>query len=195
MSYSAWNFGLFWSTFGLIFLAELPDKTALASVFLAGTHSPLAVFIGAAAAFLIQSLVACLFGSIFSMLPHSLVHYLAAALFLIFAVRMWLGRGEAEGATGAAPGRHFWRSVVAAFMTIFVAEWGDLTQLATATLVAQYHNDIITIFIASTLALWLVTALGVVVGHYAKRIIKPKLFQRLGAVAMTGVAVYLLIQG
>ena len=80
---------LFVSTFGLICVAELPDKTTFAALFLATCHNPFAVFIGAAAAFVIQSLVAVAFSSVISLLPSAFVHFVAGILFLLFAVLMW----------------------------------------------------------------------------------------------------------
>ena len=185
---------LFLSTFLLIFVAELPDKTAFAALFLATSHNPYAVFLGAAGAFVIQSAVAVAFGSVLNKLPPGIVHYASAALFFFFAFQMWRRKQPDEDAGAAASSADrsvFLKSVGTAFLAIFVAEWGDLTQLATATLSAKYGAPL-TIFLASTLALWAVTALGVAVGHGAKHLLNPALIQRIAAVAMAGVGVYLL---
>lgn len=188
---------LFISTFALIFVAELPDKTAFAALFLATCHHPVAVFLGAAAAFVIQSFVAVAFGSLLSLLPPQFVHLAAGILFLVFAVMMWrreepLCDREVECDSKGKASR-FSKSVASAFMTIFIAEWGDLTQLATATIAAKYHAPI-TIFTSSTLALWLVTAIGVIVGCQAKKLIQPKLLQRTAASAFAVVGMVLLIK-
>src|ERR1700677_1992667 len=87
---------LFISTFALIFVAELPDKTAIAALVLATRNNPWAVFIGSALAFVIQSMVAVLFGSLFGLLPPHLIHIASGLLFLVFAVMMWLRRQEDE---------------------------------------------------------------------------------------------------
>jgi len=190
------DWGLFVSTFGLIFVAELPDKTAFAALFLATCHNPFAVFVGAAAAFVIQSLVAVAFGGVMSLLPPSLVHLAAGVLFLVFAVLMWRRqdpKGDIPQSQCAERSLRFSKSLVAAFLTIFIAEWGDLTQLATATLAAKYSSPI-TIFTAATLALWAVTAVGVIVGCQAKKVIQPKLFQRVAATAFAIVGIVLLIE-
>lgn len=190
------NWELFISTFGLIFVAELPDKTAFAALFLATCHNPLAVFIGAAGAFVIQSLVAVAFGGVMSLLPPALIHLAAGVLFLVFAVLMWRRQDpEDDIPQSQCEGRsiRFSKSVVAAFLTIFIAEWGDLTQLATATLAAKYSSPI-TIFTSATLALWAVTALGVIVGCQAKKVIQPKLFQRVAATAFAIVGLTLLLK-
>jgi putative Ca2+/H+ antiporter (TMEM165/GDT1 family) len=173
---------LFGSTFALIFLAELPDKTLVTTLVLATGSHPVAVFLGAAAAFLIQSLVAVMFGSVFGYLPASWVHVGAGLLFIGFAVVMWLKRETGEKAMPSPGGAAFARTFATTFLAIFVAEWGDLTQLATVALTAKSRAPV-TIFWAATTALWAVTAVGVFVGHHAKRWIRPQLLQRVAAVA------------
>ncbi len=187
---------LFASTFGLIFLAELPDKTAFATLLMASRGNPLAVFIGVAGAFCIQSAVGIAFGSVLGRLPAKAVHVAAGLLFLGFAWAMWREHGEeeAEGAAKAGSGvQPFWKVAGSAFVVIFIAEWGDLTQLATATLAANHHAPL-TIFSAATLALWSVTAIGVAFGHAAKKFINPVLLQRVAAVIFAGVGLFFLFR-
>ena len=67
------DFKLLFTTFGLVFLAELGDKTQLATVcFAADCDSRLAVFLGSAGALVLSSLLAVLFGDAISRLvpPH-----------------------------------------------------------------------------------------------------------------------------
>src|SRR5262245_35505197 len=78
------------STFGVIFVAELPDKTAFATLLLATRQHPLAVFLGVAGAFVVQSLVAVAFGSVLAFLPEVAVKIGAAGLFFVFAISMWV---------------------------------------------------------------------------------------------------------
>ena len=180
------NLNLFISTFALIFVAELPDKTAFATLFLATCHSPLAVFCGASLAFVIQSAVGVMFGSILSALPSNIVHIVSGLLFLVFAVMMWRRKQDdseqLECQDTPQTKRNFSKSFSTAFMTVFIAEWGDLTQLATATLQAKYHSTL-TIFVASTLALWAVTAIGVIIGSKLKNHLNPNLLQKTAASA------------
>ncbi len=184
---------LFFSTFALIFLAELPDKTAVAIVILASRHHPYAVFTGVALAFVVQNIVAVLFGSVFSLLPAHIVHMGSGILFLVFALLMWFKREEKEGKTRLQAQGDFWKIVWTSFVVIFIAEWGDLTQLATATLVAKTHK-LLTIFISATLALWTTTALGVWIGHHAKKSLSPPLLQKIAALAF-GIVGILLLSG
>jgi putative Ca2+/H+ antiporter (TMEM165/GDT1 family) len=181
---------VFSSVFGVVFLAELPDKTALAALVLATRHRPLAVLLGAASALTIQSIVAVAAGQLLSLLPPRPVHIFAGGLFLASAVVMWR-RGneaaEAKNGDGAAGG--FWHSMAVTFGVVFVAEWGDLTQLATAALAARYRSPFV-VFAAATLALWAVTAIAVFVGHRAGKLLNPDLTKRIAAVvfALAGVA-------
>src|SRR5215472_17689315 len=98
------NFQLVLSVYALIFVAELPDKTALASLVLATRHKPLPVALGAALALTIQSLIAVGAGHLLTLLPTRVVHTTAGILFLGSAVVMWRRTDEApegDGTSGA----------------------------------------------------------------------------------------------
>ncbi|MDR3606665.1 MAG: TMEM165/GDT1 family protein [Oligoflexia bacterium] len=184
---------LFISTFSLIFLAELPDKTAFATVLLATRKNPLAVFLGASAAFVVQSLVAVCFGSVLGLLPHSLVKYTAAGMFFVFAWLMWRREDEPEDNQSQKGGRSdFLKVVWSSFLVIFIAEWGDLTQLATAALSAQYKEPL-TIFAAATLSLWIVTALATLLGSRAKELIHPRPLKQIATAAFVIVGLIFLL--
>ena len=185
---------LFLTVYGLIFLAELPDKTALSTVVLAARRRHLAVFAGAAAALLIQTAVAVAFGGLIGLLPRELVRYGAAALFLFVAVKMWREAGALEEASHeeGERGARWWSDARAAFVVIFLAEWGDLTQLSTAALVAK-HRAPAPIFLGAVLALWSVSGLAVLLGSTLKSRLHPKVLHRVGAVVFALVGVSLLI--
>ncbi len=187
-----WN--LFVSTFFIIGLAELPDKTALATVLMASRHHPAAVFLGVAGAFLVQTLVAVLFGNVLNLLPHWIVQLLAALMFLGFAAVSWIQSTKPEeklrGAS-ATKAQSFYKTIASAFLVIFIAEWGDLTQLATCALVAKTHQTL-TIFLAAVSGLWAATALTVWLGLRAKNFIKPKPLQRAAAAVFALVGLYML---
>ncbi len=184
---------LFASTFALIFVSELPDKTAFATLLLATRNRPLPVFCGAAGAFVVQSAVAVGFGSLFTFLPEKLVHLAAASLFLLLAVWMWRRVPSEESVDVGGNGRkRFVPTMASAFTVIFIAEWGDLTQLATAALAAEYGAPV-TIFVSATLALWAVTGLGVLIGHTARRAMQPKLLQQIASIVFALVGTALLV--
>ncbi len=174
-------------------MAELPDKTAFAALLLATRRSPWAVFVGGAAAFVVQTLVAVCFGSLLGLLPARIVHGLAGGLFLVLAAVMWLRHqeSETEPIQGGASAR-FWSQAWASFVVIFLAEWGDLTQFSTAALAAKFR-DPVTIFASAVLALWAVTALAVLLGNRAKAWIKADSLQKIAAAAFAVVGVVLLV--
>ncbi len=183
---------LFFSIFGVIFVAELPDKTALAALVLATRHRPLPVFIGAAAALTIQSLVAVAAGQVVSLLPQRPVHVFAGGLFLISALLMWRRSDDADGEVKDGDGAAgFWRSTRVVFVVVFIAEWGDLTQLATAALASRYQSPFI-VFSGATLALWAVAALAIVVGHRAGKLLDPNVTKRIAAVVFALIGAALL---
>lgn len=87
---------LFTTVFGVIFLAELPDKTALAALVLATRHCPLPVFLGASLALTLQSVIAVGAGSLLSRLPTRVVHLGSGLLFIGCALLMWFRKHEDE---------------------------------------------------------------------------------------------------
>jgi putative Ca2+/H+ antiporter (TMEM165/GDT1 family) len=180
---------LFFSIFAVIFVAELPDKTALASLVLATRHRAMPVLLGAAAALAIQSLVAIIAGSLLALLPTRVVHIGSGVLFLVSAVAMWLKKDE-EAEPGKDGGQvGFAKAFSMSFMVVFVAEWGDLTQIATAGFAARTKQPLL-VFCAATAALWAVATIAVILGHRAKHLLNPRIAQRVAAVlfALVGVA-------
>ncbi|HEY7954343.1 MAG TPA: TMEM165/GDT1 family protein [Polyangia bacterium] len=183
---------LFATVFGVIFVAELPDKTALAALVLATRHRPLPVFLGAALALTVQSAIAVAAGSLLSKLPERAVHLGAGLLFLGCAVIMWLRKPESpdpESARAEAKAGSF-GALWTVFLVVFVAEWGDLTQIATAGFQAKYHAWL-TILVASSLALWMVAGLAVLVGNRAGKLLEPRVTQRVAAVVFAVIGVLL----
>jgi putative Ca2+/H+ antiporter (TMEM165/GDT1 family) len=180
---------LFFSIFAVIFVAELPDKTALASLVLATRHRATPVLLGSAAALAIQSLVAVLAGSLLAMLPPRVVHLGSGALFLVSAIVMWLKHDEEPEADKGGNQVGFAQAFTMSFMVVFVAEWGDLTQIATAGFAAHSKQPVL-VFCAATAALWAVASIAVILGHRAKHLLNPKIAQRVAAVlfALVGVA-------
>jgi Ca2+/H+ antiporter, TMEM165/GDT1 family len=77
---------LFGTVFGVILIAELPDKTALAALVLATRHRAAPVFLGAASALTVQSVVAVAAGSLLAELPHEYVRIGSGALFLVCTI-------------------------------------------------------------------------------------------------------------
>jgi putative Ca2+/H+ antiporter (TMEM165/GDT1 family) len=178
------------TAFALIFPVELPDKTFVATLVLATRYRPLLVWIGVSAAFLVQCLVAVVAGGILSLLPSAIVAAVAAALFLIGAVVLWRGAQSADEAESAEEQDvaskatdevHGFRVVATSFGVLFLAEWGDLSQLLTAGLAARYQ-DPLSVFTGSWLALVTVAGLAVLLGRTLLRFVRLSTIRRVGAV-------------
>jgi Ca2+/H+ antiporter, TMEM165/GDT1 family len=187
--------GLGFTVFTVIFLLELPDKTALAALLLATRHRPLPVFLGAAAAFVIQSAVAVLAGSLLSLLPREPIRIGAGLLFILMAallVRRNLRKDESDEERAVEQEeRRRRRPFVTAFTVVFLAEWGDLTQLATAALQARYQQAVV-VFVAATLALWAVSAIAVMLGNRLGAWVPQRPLQFAAAGVMVLVAIALI---
>jgi Ca2+/H+ antiporter, TMEM165/GDT1 family len=189
------NWSLFLSTFALIFVAELPDKTAFATLLMATRRNPYALFVGVALAFVVQTIVAVSFGTALALLPTAALKVGAAGVFFLFAISMWFRKQSEEEEAKIIKGdtQDFLKTVGGSFVVIFLAEWGDLTQLATAALQARYNSPL-TIFSAATLALWSVTAIAIAVGHRIKTAIDPAILQKTAAVAFALVGAVFLFK-
>jgi Ca2+/H+ antiporter, TMEM165/GDT1 family len=187
--------GIAATVFIAVFLLELPDKTALAALLLATRHRPLPVFFGAAAAFVIQSAVAVAAGSLLSLLPREPIRIGAGLLFLVMAgLIVWQNLKKVqveEEAEVQREERQHRRPLVTAFLVVFVGEWGDLTQLATAALQARYRDPLV-VFAAATLALWLVTGIAVTLGNRLGAWIPQRPLQFVAAGVMVVVAIALI---
>ena len=190
------------TVFVLVFLAELPDKTALASLVLGTRYRPLYVFTGAAAAFLVHVCLAIAAGSLLSLLPHRALEGVVAALFLVGAILIFRGRHEDDEEEedlaikeGTAP--TFFRVGSTAFLVILVAEFGDLTQILTANLAAKYH-DPISVGVGAALGLWAVAGLAIVGGRGLLKVVPLSLITRIAAVimlVMAGISLFNAIHG
>jgi Ca2+/H+ antiporter, TMEM165/GDT1 family len=185
--------GIGFTVFTVIFLLELPDKTALATLLLATRHRPLPIFFGSAAAFAIQSVVAVAAGSLLSLLPREPIRIGAGALFLVMAAFIvWRNfkteRADETREVEREEQKHR-RPFATAFLLVFVAEWGDLTQLATAALQARYR-EALTVFVAATTALWAVAAIAVILGNRLGAWIpqRPLQFTAAGVMVLAGIA-------
>jgi Ca2+/H+ antiporter, TMEM165/GDT1 family len=174
------------TVFAVIFLSELPDKTALASLILGSRYRPVYVFAGVAAAFTVHVGLAIAAGSLLTLLPHRPLEIVVAVLFALGAVLLLRGRSESGNDEhvemhGREPG--FWRVAWMSFGIILVAEFGDLTQVATATLAARYH-DPLSVGVGAVLALWGVAAVAIAGGRSLLKVIPLTLITRIAAAIM-----------
>jgi Ca2+/H+ antiporter, TMEM165/GDT1 family len=188
------NFAVAAATFGLVFPAELPDKTALASLMLGNRYRPLHVYAGVAAAFAVHVLLAIGAGSLLTLLPHRVLSVIVAVLFGAGAVLLVRGRNEADEMARAAAQTPptFLRVAATSFVVIFVAEFGDLTQILIVNLAARYH-DPLSVGVGAYLALLAVAALAVAGGRGLLRLTPARTITLIGAAAMAVLAVLNLV--
>ncbi len=191
------NVGVALAVFPLIFLAELPDKTMFASLVLASRGRPFAVWIGTALAFLVHVVIAVSIGvGLFHLLPHRAVDILVAVLFAVGAVLAFaVSESEEEDAAEQIveeTGARVHRIVATAFVVIFVAEWGDLTQVLTANLAARYHSAS-SVAVGAVCALWAVAAVAVVSGQGLVRVMPGTVFRRITGLVCVALAIVALV--
>jgi putative Ca2+/H+ antiporter (TMEM165/GDT1 family) len=175
-------------TFAAIFVVELPDKTFIATLVLSTKFRPLFVWIGVGLAFLAQTLIAVALGKAASFLPDTVVHVAAALMFLVGAVIL-LREARAHDAKEAEEEEDFaakageaqgFKVILTSFLVLFAAEWGDLSQLLTLSLVAKY-DDPVSVFLGAWGALLAVSGLAVLVGRVLLARVRLSLLHYLGA--------------
>ena len=154
------------AVFPAIFIAELPDKSMFASLVMASRGRPFMVWLGTAAAFAVHVVIAVSIGvGLFRVLPQEAIDIVVAILFGISSVTAFVAAFEAEQHQEAIIAEHRAHRVFGtAFVVIFLAEWGDLTQVLTANLAVRYGSGL-SVAVGAALALWSVSALAVLGGH------------------------------
>ncbi|MEV7224460.1 TMEM165/GDT1 family protein [Streptomyces sp. NPDC093681] len=177
--------------FGVVFLAELPDKTALAGLVLGTRYRASYVFAGVAAAFLLHVVLAVAAGSVLTLLPQQIVHAITGVLFLGGAAVLLMKKDDEDEEIRKPEDQSFWKVAGAGFMLILVAEFGDLTQIMTANLAARY-DDPLSVGLGAVLALWAVAGLGIVGGKALMKRVPLGLITKIAAVLMLGLGVWSL---
>lgn len=177
--------------FGVVFLAELPDKTALAGLVLGTRYRASYVFAGVAAAFLLHVVLAVAAGSVLTLLPQPIVQVVTGLLFLGGAAVLLFRKEEDEEQARRPESQSFWKVSGAGFMLILVAEFGDLTQIMTANLAARY-DDPLSVGLGAVLALWSVAGIGIVGGKALMKRVPLKAITRIAALLMLGLGLWSL---
>lgn len=191
------NLGLAATVFGVIFLAELPDKTMIATLIMGSRSDPRAVWLGASLGFIFQMGLASVAGTFLNKLPHrpleivvSLV-FLGGAAYLLLVPEKYAVKEGTDEAEREQPGS-FLRVAATALGVIVVAEFGDLTQLLTAGFVAR-SGQILTVFLASSAALVLVAAIGAFGGRALLKVLPLARIRQGGGVLLAALGIYTLV--
>ena len=173
------DLNVFMTSFGIIFLAELGDKTQLTAMALALRFPWRRIFIGIALAFAVLNLGAVLVGKLlFAVLPLFWIKMVSGGLFLFFGVSTLRTSPDEDDGDHSIHAASAFRT---AFLMIFMAELGDKTQLVTASQAAQYSTSnagVAMVFAASTLALWSVSLVGIFAGKQLVRFIPLRWIHR-----------------
>jgi Ca2+/H+ antiporter, TMEM165/GDT1 family len=185
--------GVAFAVFPVIFIGELPDKTMFASLVLASRARPAFVWFGAAAAFFVHVVIAVTIGvGLFHVLPTWAVETFVAVLFLVGAVLAFREAGNAvedetklvDTETSSHP-----NAIVMSFVVIFIAEWGDLTQILTANLAAKYHSPV-SVAVGAVAALWSVALIAVVSGQGLLRRVPVRRLRQITGVVLVLLAMW-----
>ncbi|MFJ8779282.1 TMEM165/GDT1 family protein [Streptomyces sp. NPDC102476] len=177
--------------FGVVFLAELPDKTALAGLVLGTRYRASYVFAGVAAAFALHVALAVAAGSVLTLLPQQIVQAVTGVLFLGGAAVLLFKKDDGDEEIRNPEDQSFWKVAGAGFMLILVAEFGDLTQIMTANLAARY-DDPLSVGLGAVLALWAVAGLGIVGGKALMKRVPLKFITKVAALLMLALGLWSL---
>ncbi len=183
------------TVFVIIFVAELPDKTMIATLIMGSRYRPVLVWLGATLAFGVHAALAVAVGRLLQLLPHRWVEAVTAVLFAAGALYLLLvpeGEVEEEGEEEADAARKGLKTAALAFVVIFVGEFGDLTQILTANLAAKYHQPL-AVFVGAFAGLASVAALGAFGGKALLRVLPLAVIRKVGGVMLAGFAVYSVV--
>jgi putative Ca2+/H+ antiporter (TMEM165/GDT1 family) len=187
----------FGSAYVAVFLLELPDKTTALTLVLASRFRGRAVLAGAAVAFAAQAVIAVTLGSAIRLLPERVVAAAIAVLFGIGAVlllRESLATDRDDDATpDPRPPTPFPRAAVISFGTLFLAEWGDASQVTAIGVAARYAEPV-AVGLGAFLALLSVSVLALLVGRKLRARVPAHLIQRAAAGVFGGFAVLVAVQ-
>ena len=196
--------------FILIFPAELPDKTFIATLVLSTRYRRLAVWIGVAVAFAVQSAIAVAAGGLLSLLPQRLVLGVTFLLFAAGAVLMLVSglrarsaelaeeeeeaeEFEEEAARRAGGSTSTLRIAITSFIVLFTAEWGDLSQLLTAGLAARTGQPL-SVFLGAWLALIIVAGIAVLIGGWLQKRVALWRIRLVSAAVLAALAAWTLVE-
>jgi putative Ca2+/H+ antiporter (TMEM165/GDT1 family) len=187
----------FLQAFATVFPAELPDKTMIATIVLVTRYRrPLWVWVGAVSAFLVHVLVAVAAGSAISLLPDVIVKVVVATMFAVGALLLFRAARSGEDGdtnTEVVAQATIRATVVGSFGLIVLAEWGDLTQLATASLAAKSDSPVST-GLGAWVALAAVAAIAATFGRQLVARVSINKVNYVGAAVFAALAVWTVFE-
>jgi Ca2+/H+ antiporter, TMEM165/GDT1 family len=178
------------SAFGLVFLAEMGDKSQLVCMTLAARHRHGPVLAGAVVAFLLLNTLAVVFGAALAQwVPERLLAALVAILFAVFGVMGLRTQAEEEDTeVRERPGHGIFFTTV---LMLVLAEMGDKTQIAVAGMASTLPP--LAVWLGASLALTATSAIGVLVGtRVLRRLPMHRVHQVSGALFLLLAALALI---
>jgi putative Ca2+/H+ antiporter (TMEM165/GDT1 family) len=157
-------------------LAEMGDKTQLSILLLSSrTQEYARLVLGVMLAFLLADGLAILVGSyIDALVPMTTVKALSGLVFILFGILILKEKGEEEESEQSLSARG---AFLSGFSMIFLSEWGDKTQIASALFATEY--DPLMVLAGVMIALLILTLMAIFLGRYLSRRIDRKLMSRV----------------
>ncbi|WP_211239050.1 TMEM165/GDT1 family protein [Desulfonatronum lacustre] len=179
------------TSFLLIFAAEIGDKSQLVCMVMAARHRAFPVMVGSALAFVVLNTLAVVFGAaLANWIPEVMVYAIVAVLFLVFGIQSMRAEEEPDRECASPPSGH--GIFLATFALIFVAEFGDKTQLAVVGLSST--SIPLAVWAGATTALILTSALGIWAGCTVLQRIPMKLLHRVSGIFFIILALFAAFQ-
>ena len=177
--------GLFFATYGAVFLAEIAgDKLLYTTGFLATRYRPVPIMIGMAVAFMAKMAVAVAVGEAISKLSPWLVAALTATSFIGVAYTVW--RKPLRKTDGKKEDHAAGKAAMVSFAAIFFSEWGDVGQITAATMAARFPSPVV-VWLGAVSAMVtkgiLAASIGVGVRRWIQNHLSPKVI-RYGGVGL-----------
>ena len=187
------SLGVVATVFALVLVAELPDKTMIATLVMGSRGQPLPVWLGASGAFVLHAGLAAGAGRLLLLLPHRTIEIVVTALFMAGAAFLLLVPEKTEEARGVKEGAGVrdgsWKVAGSAFAVIAVGEFGDLTQLLMVNLVGRYHAPW-SVFVGGLLGLVAAASLAAFGGRFLLRFLPLAIIRRAAGVVLAGFGAY-----
>jgi len=176
---------------GVVFVAELGDKSQLMTMTYALRHRWWVVLSGVAiAAFLVHGLSVTVGHFLGATLPERPIAFAAAIAFFVFAAWTWRERTRSDSAPATPEHRFVLLAVVSSYV---LAELGDKTMLATVALASDHSWA--GVWIGATIAMVLADGLAIAVGTLLHRRLPERLLHALASVLFLLFGIWLLVDG
>lgn len=189
-------FGGFIASFLMILLTEIGDKTFFMTTVFVREYSKSAVIIGSSLALILMTILSATFGVvIYKYIPRLYMLYLSTIMFLWFSIsflKEYLKPGSSEAqideiqdlekgtSQNNSNGGYYRNGMIRSFSSVFIAEWGDRSQISTITLASTY--DLYGVILGASLGHFVCTLLAASIGHIVTKKISSKTMEMLASI-------------